>query len=100
MRCLFKRRQALAFKSMLDPVQGRTTLCCALNRYDIKPARCIGPSSLFLEERLRRENEFFLFAKINAFQRSTPGRMSPVANFDEYYCISVEHDQIKLTAFA
>jgi hypothetical protein len=85
---------------MLDPVQGRAAFGIALYRYDVKPARCIGPSSLFLEEQLRRENELFLFAKINAFQRSTPGGMSPVANFDEYYCISVEHDQIKLTAFA
>ncbi|MNJ74707.1 hypothetical protein D3C77_716850 [compost metagenome] len=26
--------------------------------------------------------------------------MQPIANFDEYYCIAVEHDQIKLATFA
>jgi hypothetical protein len=26
--------------------------------------------------------------------------MLPVADFDEYYCIAVKHDQIKLAAFA
>jgi hypothetical protein len=26
--------------------------------------------------------------------------VQPVADFDEYYCIGVKHDQIKLTAFA
>jgi hypothetical protein len=26
--------------------------------------------------------------------------VQPVADFDEYYCIGVEHDQIKLAAFA
>ncbi|GBH12706.1 hypothetical protein KPSA1_06178 [Pseudomonas syringae pv. actinidiae] len=41
-----------------------------------------------------------MLAKIDTFHRATPSGMTSVANFDEYYCIAVKHDQIKLAAFA
>ena len=33
-------------------------------------------------------------------ERATPLSVFSVANFNEYYCIAIKHDQIKLAAFA
>ncbi|KTC33635.1 hypothetical protein AO265_05845 [Pseudomonas sp. ABAC61] len=39
-------------------------------------------------------------APIDTAQSATPLCVLSVADFDEYYCIAVKHDQIKLAAFA
>jgi hypothetical protein len=53
-----------------------------------------------LQKGLSCQRELFLLAKIDAFQRTTLAGVATIPNFDEYYCIAVEHDQIKLAAFA
>ncbi len=37
---------------------------------------------------------------VHAFQGAAPGLVPAAANFDEYYCIAVQHDQIELAAAA
>ncbi len=54
---------------------------------------------LALKKILRGENQFLPFALIDAIERATPLSVFSVANFNEYYCIAVKHDQIKLAAF-
>jgi hypothetical protein len=41
-----------------------------------------------------------LLAPIDTAERATPLSVFSVADFDEYYCIAIKHDQIKLAAFA
>ncbi|PNG35391.1 hypothetical protein BK640_11390 [Pseudomonas protegens] len=53
-----------------------------------------------MQENLRGKNQFLTLASIDTAQSSTPLRVLSVADFDEYYCIAVKHDQIKLAAFA
>ncbi|ROL79905.1 hypothetical protein BLX41_09840 [Pseudomonas protegens] len=53
-----------------------------------------------MQENLRGKNQFLTLAPIDTAQSSTPLRVLSVADFDEYYCIAVKHDQIKLAAFA
>ena len=43
--------------------------------------------------------QLLALACVNAGQSATPLRVLSVTNFDEYYCIAVKHDQIKLAAF-
>ncbi|SEE20229.1 hypothetical protein SAMN04515675_4421 [Pseudomonas costantinii] len=54
---------------------------------------------LFLQEKLRGEYQLLTLAPVDTGERATPLCMFSVADFDEYYCIAVKHDQIKLTAF-
>ncbi|GLZ88981.1 hypothetical protein Pres01_50320 [Metapseudomonas resinovorans] len=44
--------------------------------------------------------QFFALAGIDALEGTAPAGMTPVADFGEYYCIAVEHDQIELAASA
>jgi hypothetical protein len=90
------RRSGL--ERMLEPVQRRIGARIATDGDDIEPAGGIGPPRFLLEEQLGGEYELFLLAVINAFQCSAPSGVATIANFDEYYCIAVEHDQIKLAA--
>lgn len=46
------------------------------------------------------EYQFLTLACVDTAQCATPLRVLSVADFDEYYCIAVKHDQIKLAAFA
>jgi len=45
-------------------------------------------------------DQLLLFAQVDAFERAAPRGVAPIANLDEYYCIAIEHDQIKLAAAA
>ena len=60
----------------------------------------IGPARLALQKVLSCKYQLLLLACVNAGQCATPLRVLPVTNFDEYYCIAVKHDQIKLSALA
>lgn len=42
------------------------------------------------------QRQSFLLAPIDAAQGAAEVRVQAVADFDEYYCIAVEHDQIEL----
>ena len=55
---------------------------------------------LFLQEKLRGEYQLLTLAPVDTGERATPLCVFSVADFDEYYCIAVKHDQIKLAAFA
>ena len=55
---------------------------------------------LFLQEKLRSEYQLLTLALVDTGERATPLCVFSVADFDEYYCIAVKHDQIKLAAFA
>lgn len=66
----------------------------------IETAGVIGPARLALQKILRGEYQFLTLARIDAAERATPLGVLSVADFDEYYCIAVKHDQIKLAAFA
>ncbi|APC22242.1 hypothetical protein BK647_05600 [Pseudomonas protegens] len=52
-----------------------------------------------MQEKLRGKDQFLTLAPIDTAQCATPLRVFSVADFDEYYCIAVKHDQIKLAAF-
>ncbi|SDZ25143.1 hypothetical protein SAMN03159453_02938 [Pseudomonas sp. NFIX28] len=66
----------------------------------IETARVVGPARLALQEKLRGEYQFLTLARVDTAECATPLRVLSVADFDEYYCIAVKHDQIKLAAFA
>ena len=55
---------------------------------------------LFLQKKLRSEYQLLTLALVDTGERATPLCVFSVADFDEYYCIAVKHDQIKLAAFA
>ena len=71
----------------------------AVDGHHVEAARGIGPTRLALKKILRSENQFLLLALIDASERATPLSVFSVANFNEYYCIAIKHDQIKLAAF-
>ena len=52
-----------------------------------------------VQEALGRMDQALTLARIDAAQGTTELQVQAVADFDEYYCIGIEHDQIKL-AFA
>ncbi|AMS16180.1 hypothetical protein SAMN03159362_3513 [Pseudomonas sp. NFIX51] len=66
----------------------------------VETARVVGPARLALQEKLCGEYQFLTLACVDTAQCATPLRVLSVADFDEYYCIAVKHDQIKLAAFA
>jgi hypothetical protein len=86
-----------AVKGILQPVQ---LIKVAVDGNHVETARGIGPTRLALKEILRGENQFLPFTPIDAIERATPLSVFSVANFNEYYCIAIKHDQIKLAAFA
>jgi len=58
------------------------------------------PAGLLLQEELGCLDQLLLFTQVDAFESATPCGVAPVANLDEYYCIAIEHDQIKLATAA
>ncbi|KOY03804.1 hypothetical protein AM274_05320 [Pseudomonas nunensis] len=86
-----------AVEGILQPVQ---LIKAAVDGNHVETARGIGPTRLALKKILRGENQFLPFAPIDAIERATPLSVFSVANFNEYYCIAIKHDQIKLAAFA
>lgn len=54
---------------------------------------------LLEQEKLRGEYQLLTLAPVDTGERATPLCVFSVADFDEYYCIAVKHDQIKLAAF-
>ncbi len=89
-----------AVESVLQPVQRRRRAWVAIDCHDIEAAGGICPFRFALQKPLCGQGELSLLAKIDAFQRATLSGVASIANFDEYYCIAVEHDQIKLAASA
>ncbi|ERO63926.1 hypothetical protein P308_26645 [Pseudomonas piscis] len=53
-----------------------------------------------MQKELRGKDQFLALAPIDTAQSATPLCVLSVADFDEYYCIAVKHDQIKLAALA
>jgi hypothetical protein len=86
-----------AVEGILQPVQ---LIQVAVDGNHVEAARGIGPTRLALKKILRGENQFLPFAPIDAIECATPLSVFSVADFDEYYCIAIKHDQIKLAAFA
>jgi len=71
----------------------------ALQGYHVETTGLIGPAGFLLQKILGSAHQFLLLALIDASERATPLSVFSVANFNEYYCIAIKHDQIKLTAF-
>lgn len=94
------RKAGSGVERILQPVQCRAGAWVAIDCNDIEAACGLCPLRFDLQKPVRGQDELFLLAKIYAFQRATPSGVAPIANFHEYYCIAVEHDQIKLAAFA
>ncbi len=53
-----------------------------------------------MQEQAGGKHQPLLLALIDTAEGATEMRMQSIADFDEYYCIGVEHDQIKLASFA
>lgn len=75
-------------------------MASTLQGNDIESARVPGPSCFLLQKMFGGQRQFFLLAGIDTAECAAEACVQPVTNFDEYYCIAVEHDQIKLAAFA
>ena len=75
-------------------------MATALQGNHVETTGLVGPTCFLLQKILGGKHQFLLFAGIDAGQCSAKARVQPVTDFDEYYCIAVKHDQIKLTAFA
>ncbi|MGF6517608.1 hypothetical protein ABH912_005074 [Pseudomonas sp. BT76 TE3572] len=85
-----------AVEGILQPIQ---LIEVAVDGNHVETARGIGPARLALKKILRGKYQLLPFALINAIERATPLSVFSVADFNEYYCIAIKHDQIKLTAF-
>jgi hypothetical protein len=90
------RRKRSAVEGILQPVQPGEV---AVDGNHVEAARGIGPTRLALKKILRGENQFLPLAPIDAIECATPLGVLSVADFNEYYCIAIKHDQIKLAAF-
>ncbi|OAE11213.1 hypothetical protein AZH11_21135 [Pseudomonas simiae] len=88
-----------AVEGIFEPVRISRTRRCAFYGNHIETAGIVSPAMLFLQEKLRREYQLLTLAPVDTGERATPLCVFSVADFDEYYCIAVKHDQIKLTAF-
>lgn len=75
-------------------------MVAALQGDYVEAARVVAPLGLLLQVPAGGKHQPFLLAPVDTAEGATEARMQPVADFDEYYCIGVKHDQIKLTAFA
>ena len=64
----------------------------------IEATGAFGPARLLLQKKFGGENPALPLARVDALPGSAPGAMPAGADFDEYYCIAVEHDQIELSA--
>jgi len=84
-------------ESVLQPVQ---LIGVAVDGNHVEAAGLIGPARFALQEILCSEDQLLALARVDAVERATPLGIFSVANFNEYYCIAVKHDQIKLAAFA
>ena len=71
----------------------------AVDGHHVEAAGGIGPTRFALKKILCSEYQFLLLALIDASERATPLSVFSVANFNEYYCIAIKHDQIKLATF-
>ena len=88
-----------AVEGVAQPVQTSGSVGAAFYGNHIETAGGIGPAMLFLQEKLRSEYQLLTLAPVDTGERATPLCVFSVADFDEYYCIAVKHDQIKLAAF-
>lgn len=66
----------------------------------VESAGVFGPARLLQQKVLCGGGKAGALARIHAFHGAAPGGMPPVTHLDEYYCIAVEHDQIKLALAA
>ncbi|KJZ40545.1 hypothetical protein VC34_21100 [Pseudomonas fluorescens] len=89
-------RTRSAVEGILQPVQ---LIEVAVDGNHVETARGIGPTRLVLKKILRGNYQFLPFALIDATECATPLSVFSVADFNEYYCIAIKHDQIKLAAF-
>ncbi len=75
-------------------------MVAALQGDYVEAAGVVAPMGLLLQEQGGGKHQPFLLAPVDTVEGASEARVQPVADFDEYYCIGVKHDQIKLTAFA
>src|SRR5690606_2008977 len=64
----------------------------------IEAAGFARPTRFGLEEQLRGNRQTLALAPVDALDRAAPAIVTTVADFDEYYCIAVQHNQIELPA--
>ncbi|KRW62740.1 hypothetical protein AO726_04790 [Pseudomonas sp. TTU2014-080ASC] len=62
----------------------------------IKSAWVLRPAAFLLQKVLSGSAKFLTFPGVYALYCSAPCSMASIANFYEYYCIGVKHDQIEL----
>ncbi len=89
-----------AFEGVFQPLKWPACMVATLQGDYVEAARVVGPARLLLQKKAGGKHQSLLLAPVDTAEGATEARMQPVADFDEYYCIGVEHDQIKLTAFA
>ncbi|AIR89603.1 hypothetical protein LK03_10030 [Pseudomonas cremoricolorata] len=89
-----------AVEGVFQPLQGFAGVVTALKRDDIEATGVIGPAGVPLQKHRSGKRKSLLLAVIDTTCGAAEAGVQPVADFDEYYCIGVEHDQIKLAATA
>jgi len=97
-KCVVKMSGESAVEGIFEPVQISFARRCAFNGNHIETAGGISPAMLLEQEKLRGEYQLLTLAPVDTGERATPLCVFSVADFDEYYCIAVKHDQIKLAA--
>src|SRR5690606_8690356 len=101
MRCCISIKEgSLASKSFPDPAIGGGIRRVADGGDNIKATGLVGEVGVCQQVEVRRGDQAFLLAPVDCLRRVAPQVSSPVAYFDEYYCIGIPHDQIKLALFA
>ena len=75
-------------------------MVAALKGDHVEAARTVAPLRLLMQEQAGGKHQPLLLALIDTAEGATEMRMQSIVDFDEYYCIGVEHDQIKLASFA
>ena len=97
-KCVVNMSGESAVEGIFEPVEINKACRCAFHGNHIETAGGVGPAMLFLQEKLRGEYQLLTLAPVDTGQSATPLCVFSVADFDEYYCIAVKHDQIKLAA--
>ena len=89
----------LAIEGISNPAGVRTAFGGA-HGDNVEATGMFCPATFLQQEKLGCLDQLLLFAQVYALECAAPCGMAPVPNLDEYYCIAIEHDQIKLAAAA
>jgi hypothetical protein len=83
-----------------NPVVGSGVRGIAVRGNNVKTARIVSQVGMSQKVMLSSGNNVSLLAPVNTFYRVAPAAGPSITYFDEYYCIGVTHDQIKLAHLA